>query len=80
MSMTPVYFHIGSKRKVEPKEFANHSIHCCLTAYTRDSPAPTLVPFFNPDIDWDCYVLSGMIVTAYQGRQCLVSLFNVSQS
>jgi len=56
MSMTAVYFHIGSKRKIEPKELPNHSVQGRLTAYTRDSPSPTLVPFFNPGIDWAGYV------------------------
>ena len=31
--MTPVYFHIGNKRKIEPKELPNQSIHHLLTAH-----------------------------------------------
>ena len=66
MSMTPVYFHI---------ELPNHSIHRCLTAYTRDSPAPTLVSIglavSNIRHDRDC--LSRTTI-------CLVCLFDVSQS
>ena len=35
MSVTPINFHIGNKRKKEPKELPSHSIHCLLTAYNH---------------------------------------------
>ena len=33
--ISPVYFHIGNKKKTEPKELPSHSIHCLLTAFTQ---------------------------------------------
>ena len=35
MSVTPIHFHIGNKRKIEPKEPSSHSIHHLLTAYNH---------------------------------------------
>ena len=34
-SVTPIHFHIGNKRKKEPKELPSHSIHCLLTSYNH---------------------------------------------
>ena len=31
----PVNFHVGNKRKIEPKELPSHSIHRFLTVYNH---------------------------------------------
>ena len=69
MSMTPVYFHIVNKRKIQPKELPSHSIHCLLTAYAQQLEISVTALYSSSILKGDCCSFVHDIVNYYRVKR-----------